>query len=221
MKTLLKWVLVLATLGMGAMVVREGLRARTAVEPIDVREGEESPRGWALVARTPQIGVTPNPHMVARLNEPMWVRDLGAWVPREPSGPSKLVAYLWAAPITLVGSTLGLLSGGKPVVTNGTVQWRAIGGWFGNHLNRINVSAITFGHSQLYTEPEPPEDLIRHETVHTRQTERLGLAFGPLYWWCQLAFGYGRNPLEKAARRGARQDSGSPVMLGAGSTEIV
>lgn len=221
MKTVLKWLLFLTTLGLGAMVVREGVRARTRVEPLDIREGEDSPRGWALVPRTPDIGVTSNPHMVARLDEPMWARDLGAWVPNEPRGLHKAFSYLWASPITLVGACLGMTNKGKFVVDNGVLQWRGINGWFANLLAKSNTDAITFGHTQLYRDEEPSDTLIRHEMVHTRQAERLGLAFGPLYWWCQLAFGYGRNPMEKAARRGARQDSGSPIMLGAGSTEIV
>ena len=221
MKTLLKWLLALCTLGLGAMVIKEGIRTRTAVEPLDIREGEESPRGWALVPRTPHIGVTANPHMVARLDEPIWARDLGGWVPEAPRGIARLAAYAWASPMTLVGSVLGATGGGKLVVDNGIAQWRGVGGPFGKWLAKGNINGITFGHAQVYRVDDPSPELVRHETVHTRQAERLGLAFGPLYWWCQLAFGYGRNPLEKAARRGARQDSGSPVYLGAGTSEIV
>lgn len=215
---------ILLTLGaaaLGGMIIREGFAELAKVQPLDLREGTESPRGWALVSRTPTVGSSPDPHMVSRLDEPIWARDLGAWIPAKPRGWRQYLAYVWASPITLVGSLIGASQKGTLVVTDGVAQWRGLSGWFANRLKAQGSTAITFGHSQLYLDATPSAQLQRHEMVHTRQAERFGLTFGPLYWWCQLAFGYGRNPLEKAARRGAREDSGSDTLLGAGSTQIV
>jgi hypothetical protein len=53
------------------------------------------------------------------------------------------------------------------------------------------------------TRSDPSPSLIAHELVHTRQAERFGVGFGPVYVGLLARYGYRQHPMERAARLGA------------------
>lgn len=116
--------------------------------------------------------------------------------------PSPL-AYLWAAPWTIVGLALAAFFSRRRVVAGVLVcegaEWPRRLGW--------RYSAITFGHVILCVVDASPE-LLEHEMVHVRQYERWGPLFIPAYavaaLWARLRGGsaYLNNTFEVAARGG-------------------
>lgn len=131
---------------------------------------------------------------------------LAAWVPAPPrTAAGRIAVYVWAAPLTLVGGALGVLSGGRPRRVDGAVVFSGSGGPMGAVLRRRGFSGTTLGHAIIVTPSEPSAALLAHELVHTRQAERLGVAFGPVYVALLARYGYERHPMERAARRGAGQ----------------
>jgi hypothetical protein len=71
-------------------------------------------------------------------------------------------------------------------------------------LRLRGFAAITLGHV-VVARVDPGRRLFAHELVHTRQAERLGPLFPPVYLALHAAYGYTRHPLERAARLGARR----------------
>jgi len=65
-------------------------------------------------------------------------------------------------------------------------------------LTRRGYAAITFGRVVVFAR-EPTDLLWRHELRHTRQYERIGLAFLPLYLRLYARHGYAAHPLEREA----------------------
>ena len=65
-------------------------------------------------------------------------------------------------------------------------------------LTRRGYAAITFGHVMVFAR-EPTDALWRHELRHTKQYERFGLAFLPLYLRLYAKHGYVAHPLERDA----------------------
>ena len=159
-----------------------------------VRAGELAPDGPAG-ARPPE---PPHPPMMAALAT--WVpapprTDLGSWA-----------VSVWSAPLTLVGLAVAILSGAQPrwdphrrcLVATG------VGGPSALALRLVGAGANTIGRIVLCRDESPSEALLDHEAVHVRQAERLGPLLVPLYLWCNAIHGYRDNPLEHAARLGAR-----------------
>ena len=72
-------------------------------------------------------------------------------------------------------------------------------------LSAVGASANTVGLVVLSPGAAPDPVLLAHEAVHARQAERLGPLLLPLYVALSARFGYRDNPLERAARLGARQ----------------
>ena len=70
-------------------------------------------------------------------------------------------------------------------------------------LSRRGYVAITFGHVIVFSR-EPTPILWRHELAHTRQYQKYGLAFLPLYLWFYVRHGYAGHPFEREAREAAR-----------------
>jgi hypothetical protein len=114
---------------------------------------------------------------------------------------------LWSAPLSAVGLAVALASGARP-------QWDAarrcfvatgVGGASGAALRLVGAGANTVGQVVLCRSDTPSDALLDHEAVHVRQAERLGLLLVPTYLWCNAIRGYRDNPLEHAARRGARE----------------
>ena len=99
----------------------------------------------------------------------------------------KLLGYLWASPVTLVGLVFALLA----AVTGGVVQLRSgivevSGGLVGQLLRGCRLyrggAAITIGHVVLARDAECLERSRSHELVHVQQFERWGLFLLPAYW---------------------------------------
>lgn len=143
--------------------------------------------------------------VVAQADEPEWVVELAGYVP-EPitSRPFQVLAWVWAAPSTLVGLVLGLLSGATPTVRDGVVVFSPVRGFVGAALAKGGFAATTLGHVVL-ARREPSATLMAHELVHTRQAERFGPFMGPLYYLLLIRYGYARHPMERAARIAGRR----------------
>lgn len=99
---------------------------------------------------------------------------------------TRLFAYVWAAPNSLVGLLLGLVAlalGAKARVNSGTLE--IIGGLLGCAVIRLprpyQFAAITLGHVILAVSHEMLLSLRDHEHVHVRQYERWGILFLPAY----------------------------------------
>jgi hypothetical protein len=178
-----------ATLVAGAVgVVRQRSEARR------VRDGELPPDG-PDGDRTP---TAPHGHAASLL---------AGWVPAPPRTlVGQLATTVWSAPLTLVGLGVALLSGARPrwdgarrcLVATG------VGGPSGAALRLVGAGANTIGQVVLCRHEQPSGTLLDHEAVHVRQSERLGPLLVPAYLWLNALHGYRDNPLEHAARRGAR-----------------
>lgn len=79
-----------------------------------------------------------------------------------------------------------------------------VGGPSGIALRLVGAGANTVGQVVLCRSDAPSAALLDHEAVHVRQGERLGPFLVPAYLWLNALHGYRDNPLEHAARRGAR-----------------
>lgn len=94
---------------------------------------------------------------------------------------SRLFAYLWASPYTLLGLLFGLLLWGKFQWVTGAIEIH--GPRIAWVLKRLPVSAaaITLGHSVLGQTARDLEWTRDHERIHVRQFERWGVLMGPAY----------------------------------------
>src|SRR5437868_153188 len=99
----------------------------------------------------------------------------------------RLIGYVWAFPMTVVGLLLALvviLSGGTVRLRAGVVE--AAGGLIGRllHGNRIGRggAAMALGHVILARDSECLERSLAHELYHVRQFERWGPLLLPVYW---------------------------------------
>lgn len=96
----------------------------------------------------------------------------------------RVLAYLWAAPTTLLGlaaGLLGLMTGGGGRYRGGTLEF-----WGGlvTLLLRsplLRAGALTLGHVILGRSVRELDRCRDHELVHVRQTERWGPFFLPAY----------------------------------------
>ena len=136
--------------------------------------------------------------------EPALLSALAAWQPHRPTTRAgRLAAYLWAAPLSFVGLLLGTSGRASLSVRDGVVLCTGTRGPVGTILRRRGFHATTLGHVVVTTSPQPSEPLIAHELLHTRQAERMGVLFGPIYVALLARYGYRRHPMERAARRAA------------------
>ena len=123
----------------------------------------------------------------------------------------RLLAFLWASPVTLLGLPLAGLAaatGGGARVVEGVLE--AQGGaiaWLLRHATTLpgGAAAMTLGHVVI---ARTPTDLVRtraHERVHVRQCERWGPLFLPAYAvgsliaWRRTGRAYRDNFLEREA----------------------
>jgi VIT1/CCC1 family predicted Fe2+/Mn2+ transporter len=128
---------------------------------------------------------------------------------------ARVVVYVWAAPTTLVGLTVGLLtlgSGGRVQRRQGALEFH--GGfttWLLEHA-LVRASAMTLGHVILGRDAWCLDDCREHEQAHVRQVERWGGFFLPAYVLASLvAWARGRhyyydNWFECDARRRCGED---------------
>jgi len=134
---------------------------------------------------------------------------------------TRLAAYAWASPNTVIGLALGLLmslAGARARIALGVLELS--GGGLGRLIAmpsaRIPFRAITFGHVILGADDETLAAARDHEHVHVRQYEAWGPLFLPAYvassLW-QLACGrrcYRDNWFE----RQAYETCGNPEQAG-------
>ena len=184
------WSLLLTTTAAAGVV---GL-ARQSWEAREVARGA-LPRASAAAALPP------------RSRQPAWAERLARWVPDRPRTPvGRALTVVWSAPLTAVGLLLALLAGRWPRWDEqlGCFVVRGAGGPSRAALAAVGASANTVGLVVLSPGLAPDPVLLAHEAVHARQAERLGPFLLPLYVWLSARFGYRDNPLERAARHGAR-----------------
>lgn len=119
----------------------------------------------------------------------------------------RLLGYLWALPVSLVGFVFALLavvSGGSLQIRRGIIE--STGGLTGRLLrgNRIGRggAAMTLGHVVLARDADCLERSRPHEILHVRQFERWGPLLLPAYWlvgawlWFRGRDPYLDHPLE-------------------------
>lgn len=191
-----------ATLVAGAVgVLRQRSEARR------VQRGELAPDG-PDGARPPE---RPHPPLAA---------VAAGWVPSAPRTlAGQLAATAWAAPLTGVGLAVALVSGARPRwdATRRCLVATGVGGPSGAALRLVGAGANTVGQIVLCRERRPSTALLDHEAVHVRQAERLGPLLVPAYLWWNARHGYRDNPLEHAARRGARRSAAADASLSTAS----
>lgn len=136
---------------------------------------------------------------------------LEAWYRAGMCRVSRLLAYAWALPTTVVGLTvvaLSLPTGGRARVHTGVLECH--GGFAAFMLRRLTLlpdgaSAMTFGHVVVARSVDLLDQTRAHERVHVRQAERWGPLFIPAYLlasaWVALRGGdaYRDNPFERQA----------------------
>ena len=131
---------------------------------------------------------------------------LSEWVPPAPqTRASRLAATVWAAPVSAVGLVLGAAAGTTPRRSNGVLLFAPAAGLTGRLIRLRGYAAMALGHVVIATDG-PSAALLAHELVHVRQAERLGPLFLPVYLVLLAVHGYGRHPLERAARLGAARE---------------
>ena len=119
----------------------------------------------------------------------------------------RLIGYLWALPVTVIGIVLALLagvSGGSIVLRGGVVE--ASGGLTGWLLRGSRFhhggAATALGHVILARDADCLNHSRAHELAHVRQYERWGPLLLPVYWlvaawlWCRGYDPYLDHPLE-------------------------
>jgi hypothetical protein len=118
---------------------------------------------------------------------------------------SRIFAWCWASPNTLLGLLVALLCLSRPRWHGGVIE--AAGGGLA-FLLRPWAQAITLGHVILARSPRSLAALRAHERRHVRQYERLGPFFLPAYFligaviWLRGGRPYLDHPLERQAGLG-------------------
>lgn len=164
-------------------------------------------RGLLVVAVAAGVvavrGARDAPSLVPPEREPAALARLAAWDPPAPATAlGRAAARVWAAPMTLGGLALAAVTAGQWRREGDLLVVESVRGPVGRLFARRGFSAATLGHVVVAVRPPEPE-LLAHERSHTRQAERLGPLFGPLYLGLLAAYGYREHPLERAARRSA------------------
>jgi len=105
--------------------------------------------------------------------------------------------------MSAIGLLVGATTATRPRVRDGVLLFAPAGGLAGAVLRLRGYAAITLGHVVI-ARVDPGPRLMTHELVHTRQAERLGPLFAPVYLALHAAYGYARHPFERAARLAGR-----------------
>lgn len=137
-------------------------------------------------------------------------RRLAGWVPPAPdSRLGRAAAIAWAAPATAVGLVVAASTGGRWRIDRALGAIVVAGGTHGMNAaqRRLGFAANTLGHVVICRAAEPSAQLLAHEAVHVRQTERFGVGLLPVYLWLMARWGYRQHPLERAARLGAARST--------------
>jgi hypothetical protein len=124
--------------------------------------------------------------------------------------PTKLLAYAWALPTTMLGLAFipDALFTGQVRRVDGVLE---VHGWlarsFLTHCTLLEggASAMTLGHVVIARNRQLHEESRSHERVHVRQCERWGPFFIPAYLlygalaWYRGMRAYEDNPFEREA----------------------
>lgn len=99
---------------------------------------------------------------------------------------SRLAAYAWAGPNSLIGLVLGLLAsatGARARVVRGVLEFAggALGAAIVKPVLHIPFRAITLGHVILGADAAALDAARDHEHIHVRQYETWGPFFLPAY----------------------------------------
>lgn len=126
----------------------------------------------------------------------------------------RVLAYVWAFPITLIGLLLGagaLLLGATARRNSGILEiaspHASAGRWRSRWLKRQAFVAITLGHVVLGRDHDVLDQWRAHEQVHVAQTERWGPLFPAAYAlaslvaWVRGLHPYWDNAFEKQAQQ--------------------
>jgi hypothetical protein len=108
--------------------------------------------------------------------------------------------FLWSLPVTIIGLPLALLSFPSFGLRGGVLLCIGNRGFARLFLAKRGYAAMTLGHVLIAIRP-PSNHLWQHEREHTRQAQRLGIFFLPLYLYYLARRGYRQNPFEIAARQ--------------------
>lgn len=133
----------------------------------------------------------------------------------------RLVLYLWASPVTLLGMLVAFVaraSGGALQRVDGVIE--AAGGWPAWVLRKRlpfsgTVAAVTLGHVVVGVSVVALAATRAHERAHVRQFERWGLLLLVLYplaglvAWARGGHPYRDNCFEREARQ-AEEAAGRP-----------
>ena len=142
----------------------------------------------------------------AQVDDPLH-RAVRAWLPTAPRARAvRIATTVWAAPLTALGWTFALAGGRVPRWDPGLRAFvaPAARGPFRWFLAQQGASAATLGQVIVTRSARPDAVLLRHEALHARQQERLGLLFAVAYPLAGARWGYRNNPFEVAARAAAR-----------------
>jgi hypothetical protein len=207
-RTVAGWT-VLAAAGVAVALRAEreaGLGLLIDGEPVDELSGAPFPlRSEARAGRAVRGA--------ARVAPPTWEPEvlsaIARWEPARPRGLMRLLAYLWAAPMTAGGLIAGAASGVRPQVRDGVLLFSGARGLPAIFFRRRGYSAFALGHV-IVAKASPGEALLVHEMAHVRQAERFGPLMAPLYLALHAVYGYARHPMERAARRAQRRALGVP-----------
>lgn len=194
--------------GVGALLRLRRAAASAQLRPVDALAPAADLSGSPLATPTflpDRLGsVGGNAQVLGPVWEHPTLAAFADWVPAPPSTTlARALAYAWAAPMTAVGLLLGATTGVRPVVRDGVLLFPGARGPAGLLLRAQGYAATTLGHAVIATR-DPSPSLMAHELVHVRQAERFGALFAPLYGLLWAVYGYGRHPMERAARRGGR-----------------
>ena len=134
----------------------------------------------------------------------------------------RVLLYLWAFPVTLIGLLIALVarsSGGTLHREEGVLE--AAGGWPARVLRRGfpfsgAVAAITLGHVVLGVSSGALTATRAHERAHVSQFERWGVLLLVLYplagmlAWLRGGNPYRDNPFEREARAAEAAEGNAP-----------
>lgn len=142
----------------------------------------------------------------------------------------RLLRYLWALPVTLLGVLVALVSrgsGGTLKRVEGVLE--VAGGWPAWALRRGfpfsgAVAAITLGHVVVGVSRNALTSTRAHERAHVRQFERWGVLLLVLYplagllAWIRGGNPYRDNPFEREARAAESAARSEPNRPSSGGT---
>jgi hypothetical protein len=189
--------IVLAGAGVAAAVRRPGRDG----DPVDT---SGMPTGMDPPSRRTPLGDAPQARVLPVGREPASLAALARWEPAAPrSVLAQVAAYVWAAPLSLLGVLVGLTTGSWPTVREGVLVFDDTGGLPEQVLRRFGFQAGALGHVVVARRLTPAT--FAHELVHVRQAERFGPVLAPLYLGLLAVYGYARHPLERAARIAGRR----------------